>query len=182
MNRSKLIKTVETGLKKEFKKSDWWPQVQEDVRTRLEWVVNNLDKSGVIFRNAYMSLFKWEHERRKLEGESSNINPMAGYISTILGMKISEETYQCGVLPTRAVLNLYDYIQPNDADVTACMFLCNRVEYLEKIGIIVVQDKSSVTTEEISATFDKDKSVKKKEIKKPKINEETIFWNFQNED
>lgn len=161
------------SLKREFIKAGWWEEVQDDVKTRLNWLVEHIDEVGSIFARSYMSLFCWEFERRKLEGHNVT-NPMASYFSTLMGMRISEEAYQCGLLPTRAVLNLYDYLEPNDADVAACLMFCHKVEILEKSGMISMNESELKTSPSEMAKILR--SPRKKEKAKP-IQEETITWN-----
>ena len=97
---------------------------------------------------------------------------MASYFSTLMGMRISEEAYQCGLLPTRAVLNLYDYLQPNDADVAACLMLCHKIEVLEKSGMLVMDEiKTRTSPSEMAKIL---RPPKKKRAKP--IQEETIVW------
>lgn len=160
-----------TSLKREFIKASWWNEVQEGVKTRLNWIIENVDKVGSLFSRSYMSLFCWEFERRKLEGDNVT-NPMASYFSTLMGMRISEEAYQCGLLPTRAVLNLYDYVEPNDADVAACLMLCHKIEILEKSGMILMNETELKTSPSEMAKILRPPH--KKEAKP--IQEETIAW------
>lgn len=166
---------ITTSLKRELMKASWWKEVHEDVKTRLDWLVDNVDKAGSLFARSYMSLFSWEFERRKLEGDSVT-NPMASYFSTLMGMRISEEAYQCGLLPTRAVLNLYDYVQPTDADVAACLMLCHKIEVLEKSGMILMHETELKTSPSEMA-----KILRPPRKKKAKIQEETITWDEENE-
>ncbi len=177
-----VIQTVISSLKSEFKKADWWPEVQDDVRTRLEWIIDRIEQAGYFFSRTFMTLFRWEFERRQLEGKNVT-NPMAGYLTTLLGMRISEEAFQCGSLPTRAVLHLYDYTAPNDADVTACMFLCHKIDTLTRAGLLRVrEDKLAATQEEIGAAFQQVARRKKAEeqMQKP-AEEESIKWDFEDE-
>ncbi len=159
------------SLKRELVKSSWWGEVQDDVKTRLDWIVDHIDQAGLLFASSYMSLFSWEYERRKLEGHNVT-NPMASYFSTLMGMRISEEAYQCGLLPTRAVLNLYDYLEPNDADVAACMMLCHKIEVLEKSGMLLMNESELRTNPSEMAKVMRPPRKKKA----PPIQEETITW------
>lgn len=165
-----------TSLKRELIKASWWEEAHDDVKTRLGWVVDRIDKAGISFARSYMSLFSWEYERRKLEG-SNVTNPMASYFSTLMGMRISEEAYQCGLLPTRAVLNLYDYLEPNDADVAACLMLCHKIEVLEKSGMISMNESELETNPNEMAKIMRLPRRKKA----PPIQEETIAWDEENE-
>lgn len=123
------------SIKKGAKTQTWWKDVNKDVVNRIYWVLDNIDKVGVLFANTFTTLFKWELARRKVEEETVS-DHMMEQISVMLDMKISEETYQSGILPTRSVLNLYDYISPSDADVQACLYVCMQIKSLEKSGLI----------------------------------------------
>lgn len=173
----KIVKqAVVMSLKQEFIKASWWDEVQDDVKTRLNWLVENIDRTGPLFARSFMSLFSWEFERRKTEGNNVT-NPMASYFSTLMGMRISEEAYQCGLLPTRAVLNLYDYVKPNDADVAACLMLCHKIEILEKSGMISMTEAELKTSPSEMAKLLR--SPRKKKAKP--IQEETITWDDEPE-
>lgn len=165
------------SLKKEFLKTSWWGEVQEDVRTRLDWLVEHVDQAGSIFAQTFMSLFRWEFERRKIEGKNVT-NPMASYFSTLMGMRITEEAYQCGLLPTRALLDLYDFVRPNDADVAACLFFCHKVEILEKAGMLRLHQPEMKTSPSEMAKLLRS-PVKKKNVG-PQISEESISWDDEN--
>ena len=164
------------SLKGEFIKASWWEEVQEDVKTRLNWLVDHVDEVGPLFARSYMSLFCWEYERRKTEGNNVT-NPMASYFSTLMGMRISEEAYQCGLLPTRAVLNLYDYLEPNDADVAACLMLCHKIEVLEKSGMLTMNEtKLKTSPSEMAKIL---RSPRRKKAKP--IQEENLMWGEEGE-
>lgn len=172
----KLVRqAVITSLKQEFIKANWWGEVQEDVKTRLNWLVEHVDDVGLLFVRSFMSLFCWEFERRKLEGNNLP-NPMASYFSTLMGMRISEEAYQCGLLPARAVLNLYDYLEPNDADVAACLMFCHKIEILEKSGMLIMNKTRLKTSPSEMAKILR--SPRRKKVKP--IQEETIIWEDNN--
>lgn len=173
MESQKAVKqAIVASIKREFIKANWWGEVQEDVKTRLNWLVDHIDEVGSLFTRSFMSLLRWEFERRRRDGERVT-NPMTGYLSTLMGMRISEEAYQCGLLPTRAVLNLYDFIQPNDADVAACLMYCHKVEILEKSGMLQIDEtKLRTSPTEMAKVL---RSRKKKQAQ-PKIQEEIIPW------
>lgn len=169
---------VINSLKREFIKANWWDEVQEDVKSRLSWQVEHVEESGSLFALSFMSLFRWEYERRKMEGEQIT-NPMASYFATLIGMRISEEAYRCGILPTRACLNLYDYVAPNDADVAACLMFCHKVEVLEKAGILSMGQADLQTSPSEMAKLLR---TRKKEAKPKPIQEETIVWDDSDKD
>lgn len=175
----KAVQTaIVASIKKAFVGTKWWGDVQEDVRTRLEWIVDHITTMGSLFGRTYMLLFRWQYERRRVENKSVN-HPMASYLSSILGMQISEEAFQCGHLPTRAVLDLYDYVEPNDADVAACLFLCHQVEILQKTGMLQERDIDIRTSSSEMAQLLKPKKPAKK--KPPFVQEETIEWDDEEE-
>ncbi|KKM07854.1 hypothetical protein LCGC14_1729700, partial [marine sediment metagenome] len=49
----------------------------------------------------------------------------------LFGHKMSEECYQSSIEPTKACLNLNDWVKPNEADVQACMLICNFLTQLD---------------------------------------------------
>lgn len=175
-HETKIIRAIIHSLKQEFIKTIWWGEVQDDVKTRLNWLVEHIEEAGSLFAHSFMTLLRWEFERRKLEG-TNVVNPMASYFSTLMGMRISEEAYQCGLLPTRACLNLYDYVEPNDADVAACLMFCHKVEVLEKSNML------SMNTIELKTS----PSEMAKLLRTPKkptkpVQEETVTWDGSEDD
>ncbi len=173
-NAGKLA--IVNSLKRELVRTESWNDVQDDVKARLEWIVNRIDKVGTLFARSYMTLFRWEYERRKLEGKHLK-NPLTGYLSTLLGMQITEEAFQCGSVPTRAILSLYDYVEPNDADVTACLFLCNKIEILEKMGALKHDNSEwKINSSEIAELRKNPKPAL------PKRSEEKLTWDFPDKD
>lgn len=163
-------RAIVDSLKREFLKAKWWNEVQGDVKNRLNWMVEHIQEAGPRFTHSFMSLFRWEFERRKLEGEDV-VNPLASYFSTLMGMRISEEAYQCGFLPTRACLNLYDFLEPNDADVAACLMFCHKVEILEKTGMLSMDKiEQKIHSSDIS------KLLRNRKKQDKPVQEETIVW------
>lgn len=161
------------SIKKEFVQTKWWGEVQEDVRTRLGWIVENIHTLGPLFAFTYMGLFRWQYECRRAEGKNVN-SPMASYLSSIVGMRISEEAFQCGHMPTRAILDLYDYVEPNDSDVAACLFLCHQVEILQKTGMLKEEINDLRTNASEMAQLLRPEKPKKKRPRP--VQEETINW------
>ncbi len=179
-----VLKAIINSVKTELIKLEWWDEVQDDVKTRLEWIINHIEHLGPLFSRSYMTLFRWEFERRKIEGDHIT-SPYAGFVSSLLGMRISEEAYQCGVLPTRSILDLYDYVEPNDSDVAACLFLCHKIEVLEKIGALAPDVATLKTNPSEMASVIRGNMRKKRKSRKPPPkfdNEEKITWNFDDDD
>lgn len=172
------------SLKTEIVKLEWWDEVQDDVKARLGWIIDHVDVAGSFFCQTFLMLFRWEFERRRIEKKNPH-NPMAGYLSSMLGMRIPEEAYQCGMLPTRAVLDLYDYIEPTDSDVAACMFLCNKIEALERAGMLAHEEvRLSATAKDLADAFRSSKAEKAKKTSRPlrKPPQEKIEWDFNEEE
>ncbi len=112
-----------------MEQSPWWKYVQKEVKGELYKVISSLEKVGTRFRDAYTNSFQYFYAMRLSQGRSK-----VGYPG-IFG-KISEETYQSSILPTKMLLNLDDWNKPNDADVQACMLLCQHIDILEGLGIL----------------------------------------------
>lgn len=167
-----------TSIKNDFVKLKWWDEVQSDVQDRLEWVLDNLPSVGTLFASSFMTLFRWEYERRRVSGEKMPI-PMTSYTSVLLGMKVNEEAYQCGRLPVRSVLDLYDYIEPNDSDVAACLMLCNKIDILERSGILASVDELKTSTSDMSEVLHQPS--KKKDKANSEL-EECIEWDDDADD
>ena len=176
-------KAIIASIKSELMKIDWWDEVQDDVRARLEWIINHVEHLGTLFARTYMTLFRWEFERRRLTAKKLN-NPYAGYVASLLGMRISEEAYQCGLLPTRSVLDLYDYVQPSDSDVAACLFLCHKIEVLETMGALVHnEDELKTTPSEMSKVIrGLSKRNRMKKRNQHGVTEEKLTWDANNDD
>lgn len=168
---SEVQHLIIASIKRELMKAAWWNEVQEDVKTRLNWLVDHIEEIGSLFAHSFMSLFRWEFERRRLDGKKTP-TPAAAYFSTLMGMRISEEAYQCGLLPTRAMLDLYDFVQPNDSDVAACLMFCHKVEIMEKAGMLEAGDMELKTSPSEMAKILRPK---KRKQAKP-IQEENITW------
>lgn len=175
-----MQESIVPAIKRSLMERPWWKDVQSDVRTNLEWVIDNIEEVGTLFIRAYMTMFRWEFERRKLKGENIN-TPMVGYLSAALGMNISEESYQCGILPTRSVLDLYDYVRPNDADVSACLLLCHKIEVLEGMGVLTHNTEGmQITSSALAGSMNSGES-KPRQPEHP-ITEETVKWDTPDED
>ena len=125
------MSAISAALKVELQRQEIWAQVQDSVKDRLEWVLNNVEQIGTCFAHTFMAIFRLQYENRKIEGKSFT-HPINGILLNALGMPISEEAYQCGILATRTTLDLYDYLSPTDVDVAICLYLCQKIDVLEK--------------------------------------------------
>ncbi len=141
--KKQIIDHAKSCLKTAFEKTSSWPLVQPEVKERLLFLIEHIGVLGPHYRDAFLSLFKYNHLLREAEKKSINSTVSAIFPA------MSEETYQSSLAPVRALLNLNDWIQPNDADIQACMFLCQQVDILEIVGLFK-SDKGSVDSK---ATF-----------------------------
>jgi hypothetical protein len=185
MSEEAVRKAIIIQLKTEMMKIDWWDEVQEDVQTRLGWVIDHVTDIGPLFARSFMMLFRWEFDRRRIGGETIK-NPYAGFVSTLMGMRISEEAYQCGILPTRSLLDLYDYVAPNDSDVAACLYLCHKIEIFEQMGALQHSPEQMKTTPSEMAKVIRDLGKPKRQRPSqkgtPLANEEKFTWGFHKDE
>ena len=119
-----------------YEQSDWWEYVQDDVRNSIQEIIHSIGVLGPLFRNAYIDSFRFEHSRRMLQGVTGD----AKEHGPLFGKILPEEVYQSGIFPTKLLLNLNDWVEPNDADVRACMILCQQIEVLQAMKAIPVVD------------------------------------------
>ena len=140
MDKEQLFKDAVKVIKRSLKKSQWWGLVQEGFKIKLELILDNLDTLGMPFKSAYIAAFKYHHICRLLSGKSFKAT-MPG---VLFGAELTEETYQCAIEPTKSLLVMDDWTLPTEADVQACIFICNHLERLEKQFRRIEQDNSSV--------------------------------------
>jgi hypothetical protein len=129
-----LLYQGKRSIKIALEKAAWWKFVQDEVKHSIYYIIEHIDKLGTDFRDAYLATFKYYHVHRIIKGESKTGQ------KGVFG-KISEEAYQSAIVPTKLLLNLDDWTMPNDADVQACMFLCQHVDILEGLGILGAEPK-----------------------------------------
>lgn len=178
-----VLRSTIKSLKQGFDKQSWWSYVQDDVKTRLMWVIEHVDLAGISFRDAFVTGFSWEHTRRLLSGEKSEKDRTFRHAAdAILGSAMSEEAYACGKQPCRSVLNIDDWTDPNYADVQSCVFLCHQVDVLEQMGVIAQEDKSvpspAKTIQLIKRMTQIDGQLRRN---KPGKDVNTIYWDFDTE-
>jgi len=158
--------TIESAIKtlrESLASADWWELVQDEVKERLDFVVLHLDTIGVDFRDAFVAVFKYEHLRRVLEKEAvPRKRPGA-----LFGKIMPEESYRSGIEPTKTLLSLQDWVQPHDADVQACMYVCQQVDIFETLGLFGSSKQRSSSISKAFKTF-QGKSRKKRKFN-PKV-------------
>lgn len=128
MDKKRFFKDAAKVIKLSHNKSQWWGLVQEDIKVKLELILDNLDTLGMPFREAYVAAFKYHHICRLLSGKSFK----ATVPGVLFGAELTEETYQCAMEPTKSLLVMEDWTLPTEADVQACISICNHLERLEK--------------------------------------------------
>lgn len=153
---------ISTTLLSSLQKMQWWKSVQPEVKEQLRNIVSNIAQLGVKFASTYFALFQWQSLQRKIQGKEYNRHSSIN-IATMNSMAISEEMFQCGKLPTRVLLDLNDFILPNEADVTACVYLCNKIDFLNQTGLLNSRTNSDNTA-----------------LKPVLSEEEILYWIFEN--
>jgi len=120
-------KALVSAVKSSLKRAPYWKHVQDETKLCLELVVDDFIILGPLFRDAFLASFKYEHAFRMATGE----NIPSSVPGVLFGEEMSEECYQSGIAPTKALLHLNDWNQPNEADVQACIAMCHHVEHLQ---------------------------------------------------
>lgn len=137
MNDTDTIKTI----KKSLTSTTWWQHVQPEVRKRLDFVIENLQPLGILFRDSFVSSFKYAHAFRVVNEVAIN-NDKPG---ALFGRNLTEECYHSGIHSTRLLLDIADWTQPNDADVQACMHICQCIDSLEKTDFFKTETENIKT-------------------------------------
>ncbi len=148
MMHRNLHKESAMALRIGFRNANWWPLVQDEVKERIEVLLNNLEILGPPFRDAFVSHFKYENLMRMIRSQSSKLNQPGA----LFGAAMSEECYQCGKKATKSILDLDDWTEPNEADVQCCLSICNQVERIETLA---EQQPTSVFESLITSQDDK---------------------------
>ena len=113
-------------IRRLFKQSTWWSLVQDDVKKQVGFLLDNFDVLAPIFKDTFINLYRYESMKRSLEGKSLSVATPG----VLFGPGMGEEVYQCGRMPTKVMLNLDDWVEPNEADVQVCFTIYNHLEYL----------------------------------------------------
>ncbi len=128
-NKQQLYRESAKALRTALKNAQWWPIIQDEVKHQLEIILDNFDVMGPAFKEAFVSLFRFESLRRHIKGLSLKEDQP----SVLFGSAMTEEVYQSALTPVRAVLDLNDWVEPNEADVQACLSICNHADHLDSI-------------------------------------------------
>lgn len=120
------------SLKKKYTQLSWWPYVQDDCKISLLSIIDHIGEVGLLFRDGFVSVFRYHHACRLID----NVAVPSTEPSPHFGFKLPEECYQSGKDAVRAMLSIHDWVEPNDADVHACILLCQHIGSLESVGIL----------------------------------------------
>lgn len=104
------------------------------------------------------------------------------------GYSINEESFQCGRFPTKMLLHLEDYFDPNDAEVQACLYVCHQIDILKasemlKISKYQIKSPAEVKLQQIiskAVTLAQKNNIKKQ--KEVQAEGKTLNWEFDNKD
>lgn len=121
---------IYSSIIKSLTKASWWKYVQPEVEKKLQFITDNIKTIGPSFKDAFIASFKFHHARRVIQGTSVN----SDMPSALFGRTVTEECYQSGINGTKSLLQLDDWTRPNNADVQACMHICQQIEYLQQLG------------------------------------------------
>jgi hypothetical protein len=135
--QDELLKTTKKSLIQSFSGTDWWSFVHSEIKEQIIDIIQNVDLSGSLFRNAWIALFSYSAYLRKREG----INCLLTEHSALFGHGMAEEVFQCGKLPTKTILQIDGWIEINEADVQACIWLCHQIDMLIRLGVIQSVEK-----------------------------------------
>ena len=141
-NLKLLFRHAKNAILKTLQGYPWWVYVQDETRKSLAFIIDNIQELGIPFRNSFVEIFKFEHTCRLLNKQAIPTDKPG----ILVGTQMSEEAYHSGILPTKILLKLDDWFQPNDSDVHACMSLCHHIDQLEKIGLFLTIDPQSNST------------------------------------
>lgn len=123
---------IVAALKESCCKAEWWKFVQEDVRESLLYIMDNISAVGIVFRQSFVSQFQFEHACRVVAKANKPFAEPTG----LFGPKFPEEFYLSGIVPTKNLLKLDDWTEPNEADVYACVTFCQQIDVLHYMGIL----------------------------------------------
>jgi len=136
MELEKIYLDAAIDLRKALKNANWWSVVQNEIKEQLDLLLNNFGLLGPPFREALTSAFKYENMYRMLSKQANKMN----HPSALFGPAMSDECYQSGKEALRTLLHLQDWTEPNEADVQACITICNQLEKIEILSGTTIFD------------------------------------------
>lgn len=173
----KILRMTVKYIRKRLVDQQFWELVQDDVKTSLMWIIERVDELGIRFKDAFISQFLLQAKMRELRGEAAQkIRTVEHASALLLGDSMSDEAYQCGKGPVRSTLDLYDYIEPNYADVRACLYACRQIEILASREFLEPDDVNPSRGIKMLKNFANKGRTRKGN--KGKKGAETIYWTF----
>jgi hypothetical protein len=133
-----IVQSIQT-LRLTLVSAFWWGYVTDEVKSRLELVIDHLFSLGPYFRDSFISSYRYEHARRLVEGT----NVPHEVPGALFGPAMPEESYRCGIRPVKFALDLNDWVEPNDADVQACMTVCHKIDEMREKGVIAPEKQTT---------------------------------------
>lgn len=130
MTEARIIR-VRKIIRERLYGAEWWRFVSDEVRPALENIIENIDVIGLLYKDAFLALFAFENARRQVAQIS-----LSKTVSGALFDTLSEEVYQSAISPTKFVLQLPDWTNPNDADVNSAIMLTTYIEEFETTGVL----------------------------------------------
>ena len=138
------LSQIVSAIKDTCSKTDWWKYVQDEVRTDLLYLIEHVDVLGTSFRDAFIANLKLEHAIRVI----NNRNVLFEEGTALFGDKFPEELFQSGIPIVKTILKLQEWVEPNEADVYACVIICQHINVLEAMEAI--EDKTPFSASLIS--------------------------------
>lgn len=122
-----------------IKKTEYWPMTQDEVKHSILHIIENIELLGLHFKNAYDSMSFIEREYLPEHKKNDNSETL------FFGKKMTEAQYSGSINTVKLLLNLQDWIKPNEADVFTVRYLCNQISILESKGAIFLKGQHGPT-------------------------------------
>jgi len=143
------INEIKKTLRESYAQTSWWELAQIETKQALVYIIDNIQIMGIQFRDAFIAMFAYEHLMRIRQ---SKARP-ASEESPLFGKILPEECYLSGKHPVKAVLHMDDWFEANDADVNACMVLCQQIDLLESMDILMKIPDTENLTKSLKSTM-----------------------------
>lgn len=160
--KDSTTETISFLIKKSLVDVGFWIYVQQEVKDSLVELIDNIDILGIEFKDAFVEGFKFEYLKRSL----SNMNVKTDVPSAF--QEFPEESYQCGIIPTKLLLGLDDWVIPQDSDVWAVFLICEQIRVLQESGFFDKFPERKDADRLISMVFNNLENARKKTDKEIK--------------
>ena len=132
MQKPESLAIAQESIKRAIREIEWWKLVHKDVSLEIAFLIDHIDKLGLLFRDAFPSACMLTQQKRKIH----EANSPAEELSLIFGSKLSEEVYQSAKATTVHLLGLDAWFEPTEADVQACRLICDHIDVLESFDLL----------------------------------------------